>query len=84
MSLPYVSCFNHLYEFVFTYDLYAEFFGLLQLRRSHVLAREDKRGLVADAPHVLTAVLFDDGLVLVAAVVGEDTADDDALSLKFS
>ena len=74
---------NQRKEFVFTHDFDAEFLGFLEFRGPHVLASEDEGGLVADAAHVLATVLFDDGLVLVATVVGEDTTDDDALTSEF-
>ena len=76
--------FEHGEELVFVDDGHTQFLCLFQLRGTHVLACEDEGGLAADAAHVLASVLFDDGLVLVAAVVGEDSADDDALALEFS
>ena len=56
--------------------------GFFEFGGAHVVAGKDEARLGADAADVLAAVLLDEGLVLVAAVVLEHSADDDRLPRK--
>ena len=68
---------NERKELVFAHDADAELLCFLEFGGAHVVAGKDEACLVVDAADVLAAMLFDEGFVLVAAVVLKDTADDD-------
>ena len=72
---------NEFQELILTHDLNTKFFCFLKFRGTHVLAGQNEGRLVADTSHILTAILFNNGFVFIAAVVGEHTTDHDTLSL---